>query len=236
MDITFSCTKCGQRIVIDEAGAGLIIPCPKCGRTLEVPNKSKLPDTDIRFVCCECGASVSQTKEQAGKLHHCPKCGKTVLVPNPTLTESPSIQFNVQQSAGSASSAGMKKCPYCAEEIRHDAIKCKHCGEFLNGRARGQSIAPSTTSFHRATPTEAGTVSEENVDWMYGRHRATLAEAGEVSEGNIAAAYILALIVPFIGFFAGIYLLAKKQPGHGVACMAISVFAFLVFYTLIRGC
>jgi hypothetical protein len=45
----------------------------------------------------------------------------------------------------------MKKCPFCAEDIQDAAIKCKHCGEFLNGSAPSRAAEEKMPWYFRTS-------------------------------------------------------------------------------------
>lgn len=39
----------------------------------------------------------------------------------------------------------MKKCPFCAEEIQDEAIKCRHCGEILSAQKSTNGLPNDVT-------------------------------------------------------------------------------------------
>jgi len=56
----------------------------------------------------------------------CPSCGRSMIT-----------AVSPEKSAGKGNNPpGQTPCPYCSEPIQKTAVKCKHCGEFVDGRSR----------------------------------------------------------------------------------------------------
>jgi predicted RNA-binding Zn-ribbon protein involved in translation (DUF1610 family) len=86
MDISFHCTKCGQHIAIDEAGAGMKVDCPSCKQSLIVPRQS-VPAVTSKALAQPQESRTTATPQRPPPLIQsrpqvpvCPSCGTDNIV------------------------------------------------------------------------------------------------------------------------------------------------------------
>lgn len=68
------------------------------------------------------------------------------LVPVGALVVALSAKSSAQLAVEHGAHGEYKKCPFCAEPVRREAIKCKHCGSSLQDSAESRTTSPAQAS------------------------------------------------------------------------------------------
>jgi DNA-directed RNA polymerase subunit RPC12/RpoP len=101
----------------------------------------------IEFNCPNCQKLLRTKDDKAGAMAKCPDCGNPVTVPDSAADEDPwgDTGLEADVPAAPSDSEGFddtKDCPMCGGEIKAAAIRCRHCGEELEGS--GGELHPTT--------------------------------------------------------------------------------------------
>jgi hypothetical protein len=134
----FVCPWCFWELSAPDKLAEQIVHCPSCAQEVQIPYESAVQARREDFPaaeepaalavppvkCPNCGAAVRQSDAK-----FCVACGLELRTGKKTVAGAP--------PGGKGGDDGRRKCPFCAEEILAAAVKCRHCGEFVQGRPHG---------------------------------------------------------------------------------------------------
>ncbi len=134
-----------------------------------------------------------------------------------------------------------KPCPFCAETIRYEAVKCRFCGEFLYGD-RQETAARSVPSDQDADAHDdvlAGEVEEESDDLLWCGRPSLFALAGPIVKMGVFIAscwavyhYRVTATVPWLGRYATNLKVSKEHLAMVEGWLDLGALGLIVAATL----
>lgn len=134
------CPKCGyERTRKDDAFVSPL-ECPRCGVFYE---------KELAYIAKQQGIAEEKKRKEDDKHLSEDKQRAEEELKEKNRQQSYEVANNhvetlntTSQTEDSFTSSNLKKCPYCAEEIKFDAVKCRYCGEWLDQQSSKQTVSP----------------------------------------------------------------------------------------------
>lgn len=96
----------------------------------------------LKTRCGQCDAGFSFNADLLGESRSCPKCGEELVINADISHPRFSAEGVKQQDKFLEAESSESTCPFCKEQILPGAVKCKHCGEFLNKSEQKKKKGP----------------------------------------------------------------------------------------------
>jgi hypothetical protein len=96
-------------------------------------------------------------------------------------------------------------------DLHNTEVECPHCQRTTTLLVPSPSARVRKADSLPPTPIRAESAADE-----------------EESQSTLTCCLILSVLIPFVGFFCGVWLMTKKETGYGVACMGTSIFVVIM--------